>query len=375
MRSTLGDVGRLWALALCTLSLVCLAAAGYGPAGTTPDRPLGPLLDGVVAAGSPGALVLVDADGARRAAARGLAVLQGRVPLRAGDRFRAGSITKTFVAVVTLQLVAEGRLRLDQAVERWLPGLLPGGSRITVRHLLAHTSGLADYAGDAAFLRRATLEPRRRWTPRELLRVALGHGPVGAPGERFSYASTNYILLGLIVERATGTALGTVLRRRVFTPLGLDDTSFTPGARIQGRHAHGYAPSQHDGIVASLATARDRSTASASWGWAAGAIVSTAPDLSRFLEALLQGRLLPARLLALMRPASGAAYGSGLAAFRTRCGVAIGHTGNLLGTVSAAWSSSDGRRRVVAMSNSYPLTPEADTAFRRVLEAAFCGGG
>jgi D-alanyl-D-alanine carboxypeptidase len=125
--------------------------------------------------------------------------------------------------------------------------------------------------------------------------------------------------------------------------------------------------------VASLATARDRSRSSASWAWAAGAIVTTAPDLSRFLGALLRGGLLPERLLARMRPAAGARYGLGLAAFATPCGTAVGHTGNLLGTVSAAWSTPDGRRRVVAMTNSYPLSPEADTAFRTLLETAFCG--
>ena len=137
---------------------------------------------------------------------------------------------------------------------------------------------------------------------------------------------------------------------------------------------HGYSPSQHDGLVGSLATARDRDGASASWAWAAGALVSSAPDISRFFGALLQGRLLPERLLDVMRPRPGARYGLGLAAFRTRCGTAVGHTGNLLGTVSAAWNSADGRRRVVAMSNSYPLSPAADTALRSLLEHAFCDG-
>lgn len=358
------------------MALVVLVLAGSaattGEVNATPGRGLGPLAVAVVAAGSPGALVLVDQGGSRQEAASGLAVLQRRVPLHGGDRFRAGSITKTFVAVVVLQLVAEHRLSLDDTVEHWLPGLVPSGSRITVRELLGHTSGLADYAGNATFLLRTVTAPRRRWSPRELVLVALGDGSVARPGERYLYASTNYILLGLVVERVTGTTLERQLQRRIFGPLGLRATSFAAGSSIPGRHANGYMPSQHDGIVGSLATARDRSTASASWGWAAGAIVSTAPDLSRFFGALLQSRLLPARLLALMRPSAGARYGLGLAAFRTPCGAALGHTGNLLGTVSAVWSSPDGRRRVVAMTNSYPLSAAADTAFRRLLETAFC---
>jgi D-alanyl-D-alanine carboxypeptidase len=357
-------------------SVLVAATAFLLPAATTQAAPapeLRSLLDTVVHEGSPGALVLVDEGASRSTAARGLAALDHRVPLRAGDRFRAGSITKTFVAVVALQLVAEHRLRLQDTVERWLPGLLPDGHRITVRDLLAHTSGLPDYAGDEAFLRRTVVEPQRHWSPRELVRVALRAGRVGRPGERFAYASTNYVLLGLVIERATGKPLSRELDRRVIEPLRLTKTTFEPGPLVSGRVVHGYAPSQHDGIVAGPSTARDRSRASASWAWAAGAIVTSAPDLSRFVGALLRGALLPEPLLARMLPAPGARYGLGLAPFATPCGAAVGHTGNLLGTVSAVWSTPDGRRRVVAMTNSYPLSPEADTGFRTLLENAFCG--
>jgi D-alanyl-D-alanine carboxypeptidase len=336
--------------------------------------PARPSADSVVDAGSPGALVLVDNGSSRREKTSGLAVLKGRVPLDAHDRFRVGSITKTFVAVVVLQLVAEHRLALEDTVERWVPGLVPDGGRITVRQLLAHSSGLADYADDPDFVRRTVAQPRHRWRPRDLVAVALALGPVGRPGERFAYASTNYVLLGMVVERATGTSLGLQLRRRIFARLRLRDTSFSPDIRTSRRYAHGYAPSEHDGIVGSLATARDRSTVNTSWAWAAGSIVSTASDLSRFLGAVLQGRLLPPRLLERMRPAPGSRYGLGLAAFRTPCGTAIGHTGALLGTVSAAWSTPDGRRRVVAMSNSLPLSPSAGVALKGLLDASFCGG-
>jgi len=359
-----------WALALMAVAGTAASATARDTASTDSLRPE---LEAVVAAGSPGALVLVEHGTSRTEAAVGVADLGGRVPLRAGDGFRAGSITKTFVAVVVLQLVREGRLRLDDTIQRWLPGLVPNGRLVTIRQLLAHTSGIADYTADELFLRRTASEPRRTWTPRELIVRAVRMGPAGSPGERFSYASTNYVLLGLVVERVTGTTVGEQLRRRIFAPLRLRETSFVPGARIPGRHAHGYAPSAHDGIVGGLATARDRSSGSASWAWAAGAVVSSAPDLSRFFGALLGGRLLPPSLLGSMRPAPGARYGLGLASFRTPCGPAVGHTGNLLGTVSAAWSRRDGSRRVVAMTNSYPLSPAADTAFRRLLETAFCG--
>jgi D-alanyl-D-alanine carboxypeptidase len=360
-----------------TAALIALATAGslaIGVGGIAHrSGSAGPSPTTVVDAGSPGALVLVDDGSSRREETSGYAV-QGRVPLHARDRFRVGSITKTFVAAVVFQLVGEKRLALGDTVERWLPGLVAEGDRITVRQLLGHTSGLADFADDVDFVRRTVAEPQRRWTPREVVRVALAEGPVARPGERFAYASTNYVLLGMVVERATGTSLERQLRRRIFAPLGLRDTSFAQrGAPLEGRYVHGYAPSEHDGIVGGLATARDRSTVSTSWAWAAGAVISTASDLSRFLGAVLKGPLLPPRLRKLMRPAPGARYGLGLAAFRTPCGIAIGHTGALLGTVSAAWSSPDGRRRVVAMTNSLPLSPPAGHAFRRLLDSSFCG--
>jgi len=359
------------------LALVVLATAGAAAiiiSGTAlRGDSSAPSVEEVVDAGSPGALLLVDDGSSRKEKTSGLAVMKGRVPLNAHDRFRVGSITKSFVAVVVLQLVGEHRLSLRDTVERWLPGLVPGGSRITLRELLAHRSGLADYADDVDFVRRTVAQPRRRWTPRELVAVALAEGRVAPPGKEFAYASTNYILLGMVIERATGTSLGRQLRRRIFAPLGLKDTLFRYDLRKSRPYAHGYAPSLHDGIVGSLATARDRSTVTTSWAWAAGSIVSTASDLSRFFGALLRGRLLPPRLLELMRPAPGSRYGLGLASFRTPCGTAVGHTGALLGTVSAAWSSRDGHRRVVAMSNSLPLAAPAGVAFRTLLDDSFCG--
>ena len=363
-------------IAVKVLSLVVLAALGAAAiiVGTAfRDDPSGPSVEKVVGAGSPGALLLVDDGSSHKEKTSGLAVVKGRVPLDVHDRFRVGSITKTFVAVVVLQLVGEHRLALGDTVERWLPGLIPDGGRITLRQLLAHRSGLADYADDAVFVRRTVAQPRRLWTPRELVAVALAEGRVAPPGKGFAYASTNYVLLGMVIERATGRSLGRQLRSRIFAPLGLRDTVFAYDLRNSRPYAHGYAPSQHDGIVGSLATARDRSTVNTSWAWAAGSIVSTARDLSRFFGALLQGRLLSPRLLELMRPAPGSRYGLGLAGFRTPCGAAIGHTGALLGTVSAAWNSVDGRRRVVAMSNSLPLSPPAGVALRRLLDDSFCG--
>src|SRR5262249_19201622 len=147
--------------------------------------------------------------------------------------------TKTFVAAIVLQLVGEGRLSIADTVERWLPGVVPGGERITLRQLLNHTSGLFDYAEDNTFGRQLA-HPKKVWSPRQLIRIATAHPPLFAPGARWSYSNTGYILLGLIVEQATGNPLGSELRRRIFAPLRLRSTSFDTKPQIAGQHAHGY---------------------------------------------------------------------------------------------------------------------------------------
>jgi D-alanyl-D-alanine carboxypeptidase len=232
---------------------------------------------------------------------------------------------------------------------------------ITVRQLLAHTSGLPDYVDDPS------ITSEEFWSPRQLTRRALARATIGDPGERYVYASTNYLVLGLLVERVAGATLDEQLTRRIFRPLRLRRTTFEPGA-VQ-LHVHGYRAQMHDGIV-SGAPPEDTDGESASWAWAAGAIVSDADDLARFLTALVSGHVVARPQLGEMIPAQG--YGLGLAAFKTSCGTAVGHTGNLGGFVSAAWATPDGDRTVVVMANAYPLTPEADAAIHRMLDDAFC---
>jgi D-alanyl-D-alanine carboxypeptidase len=344
--------------------LVAIAAAvTVALVKATVDRPsrepaLTHLLDEVVAAGAPGALMLVD-DDKPWSGARGLANRARGTPMRATDRFRIGSITKTFVATVVLQLVAEGRLTLDAPVERWFPGLVPRG--VTLRHLLGHTSGLFDYVNDPAAFTGKIADARR------LVALAASHPPLGKPGERFGYASTNYLVLGLIVERVTGTSLETQLRRRLFGPLRLSHTWLDTPAASRLR-VHGYIAPTRDGII--VGDREDTTGRPAPFAWAAGAIVSDARDVATFFGALLGGKVLPASLVREMTPQAG--YGLGLVAYRTPCGAAFGHTGNLLGYVSAARSSRDGKRRVVLLANGYPLGSDGERAFRHALDLAYC---
>jgi D-alanyl-D-alanine carboxypeptidase len=348
--------------------------AGSSSAATAPppkDAELRKALDAVVAAGVPGALMLVrDGDRTVRLAS-GYGNLAPRTRMRATDRFRVGSETKMFVSTVVLQLVGEGKLSLDDTVERRLPGLIPNGANITVRQLLNHTSGLYDYAEDKAFL--AQLDNRGRvWTPRGLIALATAHKPLFRPGARWGYSNTGYIALGLMVEAATGHSLGTELRKRIFEPLRLRATSFATRPQIAGRYAHGYSRLGKPRLY-------DISFIDPSLFWAAGAIVSTADDLVRFHDALLRGRLLRPNLLAAMKttvkvtPEQG--YGLGIIRWRYPCATFWGHGGGIFGYETFTGSTGDGQRHVVIALNADESvrSPRRDEAFGRLMASAYCG--
>ncbi len=329
------------------------------------------LLEQVVAAGAPGAFVVVREGGLVRSEARGVADLDARDPLRSSARFRIGSVTKTFVAALVLQLAEEGDLALDDPVERWLPGLIPNGRKITVRHLLSHRSGLFDYVEEPGVL----TSPERRWTATELVALATAHPPERRPGGAFAYSSTNYVVLGLIAEKAGRAPLGSLLRSHLFTPLRLRRTSFEPGL-VRGAHVHGHRPPSHQGVV--TGAPRDTSDEAAWWSWAAAGMVSTADDVQRFFKALLGGRVVGPALLREMKtlvPAGRQRYGLGLATFPTPCGRAWGHTGNAQGMITVAWNTVDASRQLVLVVNTYPLSGELEAAVRALQDAAFCTTG
>jgi D-alanyl-D-alanine carboxypeptidase len=278
----------------------------------------------------------------------------GKVPTN--GRFRAGSITKTFVTTVVLQLVNEGKVRLDDPIDEYLPehGIDP---RITVRMLLSHTSGLFNYTGEAN--PDGTIEPGiplrgqeyidnryRRYTPDELVAVSLAKPARFEPGAAYSYSNTNYILIGQLVERVTGTPYEVQVHKRILGPLGLRETVL-PGERtgIPGPHAHGYFAYRHEGEFRVV----DVTRLSPTWAWAAGEIISTTRDLDRFVSALLGGRLLPARLLAEMTTSPFGQYGLGLEVLDlgpTCGGTYYGHTGGIPGYQTFMFSTPDRSTRI-----------------------------
>ena len=334
---------RIAHASLAAVAGAALFAVVVPTAGAHAPRSVGPqlqaILDRAVRAPTttfPGVSLYARLPGLRAwSGAAGKASIDPARPMRAGDRFRAGSIMKPFVAAATLQLVEEGKFALDAPLPAVLPaGVLarfPEANRITVRMLLNHTSGLAEYS-DEAFDREVLADPRRRWTTSELLDRAAALPRAGAPGEHFSYSNADYNLLGLILEQATGTSWRAVVRKRIFHRLHLTHTSLPePGDVPAGRDiAHGYE--LVDGRLVDV-TDIDSSMVGAAGG---NALLTSVEDLSRFLRAVVAGRVFQRaetaremRTFVAAQDENGrAGYGLGLERYVLRGGVEIvGHVG------------------------------------------------
>ncbi len=369
-------------LVACLSAIVGLASLGTPAIAATPSTAsLQKALDGVVAAGAPGAAVLVRNGDRTIRLSSGLGSLAPQTPIDVDDRTRIGGMTKSFTATVALQLAGEGTLALGDSVERWLPGLIPNGDAISIRQLLNHTSGLYDYVSDWAYLEpyysgdlTYVFDPRTTG-----VQISVDHGPLFAPGARLSYSNTNFILLGMIIEAATGNTIGAELKTRLFDPLGLRHTSLPTSSEIEGSHAHGYVFLE-DGPF-------DVTPWSPSGMEAAGAVVSNAADVARFYRALLRGRLLPTAQLKAMQTVDpiatggvpdagilGGGWGLGLLRETFPCGDAWGHDAENAGYMTAAWTSNSGNRQVVVVVNSnYSHDEPVSAAMREVLATGYCG--
>ncbi|MFE9610817.1 serine hydrolase domain-containing protein [Streptomyces sp. NPDC006012] len=352
-----------------------------------------------VAAGAPGVVVRVnDGSGRTISLARQARWTRKDHRLSADDRFRMGSNTKTMIAVLTLQLAAERRLSLQDPVEKWLPGQIPDGRHITLRMLLNHTSGLFDYINDPGVLARETGADPSDVAPGELLAVAAQYPPVARPGSEFSYSNTNYVALGLVLEKASGQSVPTLLRQRIIRPLGLRDTYLATGntSRDGDELAAGYEPDAAH-LAPLLPPGAPEGTAfvgpargdhvlvtalNPAWAWAAAAVVSTPSDEQRFLRALASGKLLAPGQLAAMKTTvaetpdepDGTRYGLGLEKYAGPCGPVWGHTGAVGGYASQNYTDETGTRSVTVVTTTlFGLrVPAVGAADRKVVEAAVC---
>jgi D-alanyl-D-alanine carboxypeptidase len=374
-------LAALAAIFACLTTAVVIAAAAMAkPTGTSAQQAprLQENVNALVAAGAPGVILLVRDGNHTTRLTGGVAEIATKKAMQSADHYRIASLTKSYVATVVLQLVGEGKLRLSDTVERWLPGLVPKGDQITIHMLLNHTSGLYDHEMDPE-----VLKPYQSgnlgyyWSPLRLVKLAVTRPALFAPGatKRSSYSSTNYLVLALIVERATGKAIGAELKERIFEPLHLSGTSYPMrSTQLPSPYAHGY-------FLLGKPPLTDVSAFSPSLSGPAGAIVSTVDDVAGFYRALFSGRMLePALLKAMMTTIPTTKgdlhqrYGYGIERFPTSCGAAWGHSGSFPGYWGHAWSSANGKRQAVLIVNANPdaVPVQGRALFYKLLDAAYC---
>ena len=406
MRRTTTTLLTLTATAALVATTAAASATTTGPAPAAPPAhglraTLQRDADALLVQGAPGVLVQLDGPRGDVRVRSGYGDVAAATPVPWDARFRIGSFTKTFVSATVLQLVGEHRLSLDDTVDRWLPGVVRGngndGRRVTVRQLLQHTSGIPEYLRGMPWLFEEKSFLAHRFdtvTARQAVDVAMTYPPDFAPGTRWSYSNTNYMLAGMIIERVTGHSWQDEVRRRIVRPLGLRDT-ILPGTspEIPGPHAVGYE--RFPGPDATeddpdYGEPIDATRLNPSWGGAAGEVISTTDDGNRFLQALLRGRVLKrAQLAEMLRTVPtndefranwpGARYGLGIMWIPNSCGGSWSHGGDIMGFRTRNGVTPDGSRSVVVSMNTDSTKPEPGAPAvqgdltRELIDHALCG--
>ncbi|MFJ8086473.1 serine hydrolase domain-containing protein [Streptomyces sp. NPDC096205] len=331
---------------------------------------------------------VIGPDGRQSVATSGTADLGTGRPVPADGYFRMASTSKTLVATVVLQLEAEGRLSLDDTVDHWLPGVVRGhgndGRRITVRQLLQHTSGIHDDLPGYTTPEEYYEQRHDLYSAEQLIARAMAHAPDFRPGKGWAYSNTGYVLLDLIVQKATGRPAHQEIEDRILRPLGLHGTRWmgvSPG--LPEPHARAYqlfGPDARVDVTDQIPVGHEN----LSW-------VTTTRDENVLLRALLGGRLLPARQLAEMRQTvavsadvqqlwPGGRYGLGLVERPLTCGGTYwSHEGGDGGYITLNGVTDDGRRSaVVSMSEARGDTPhhilEQENAASALIDHALCAG-
>jgi len=276
----------------------------------------------------------------------GVADKTTKAPMTTNLNTRIGSVTKTFTVTGLLKLVDEKKVGLDDPISKYISGV-PSGDQITIRELAEMRSGLFSYTQDQDFIKAFLGNPKRSFTPQELLGYAFKHPLMFKPNEKFFYSNTNTVLLGLVVEKLSGQPLGKYLEQNVMAPAHLDHTIFPTDAAFPSPHAQGYTNQTASGKV------EQATDWNPSWGWAAGAVISDLQDLKAWAPALATGTLLtPAtqaqRLKVLDTNATGPQYGLGI----FESGGWIGHNGSLPGYQTLLFYLPSAKATLVLFDNT-----------------------
>jgi D-alanyl-D-alanine carboxypeptidase len=281
--------------------------------------------------------------------AKGKGNLETGTDIKLTDSVRIGSITKTFVSTVALQLVDEGKIKLEDKLYKYIPSIV-NSKEISILQLLNHTNGIYDFE-ELIFSEPMLFDPLKKWTIQELIVRALSRSVYFEPGKGWHYSNTGYILLGMIIEQVTGNSLEEEVRKRIIEPLGLKNTYFPKTPDLQGEYAHGYWDRDYPGVL------KDVSRFDTSCEWAVGSMVSNLYDLKIWSDALIQGKLLSKEMHQQQMtwvdtdPKDPDSMKYGLGVFNI--GGMIGHTGAVPGYETAMFANPEKGITIIVFVNRF----------------------
>jgi D-alanyl-D-alanine carboxypeptidase len=338
----------------------------------------------------PGVIVLIKSrDKGDWHATLGTGQIGKAVPLTMADSVRIGSNTKTMTSTVIMQLVQEGKIRLDDPISKFRPDV-PNGRNITIEQLAAMRSGLYSYTFDLGFNETLDKDPQKAWTPDELLKIAFSHPSNDPPGTKFDYCNTNIVLLGLVIEQVTRMSARDAFHKRIFEPLKLTHTQL-PAAQdssIDEPHPQGYqflsnvetinsyavAPTQLPAALNGTLRPLNQTYANPSWAWTAGGGISTAHDLAVYVKALVGGGLLNPTLQRIRLDSilptnpdnpNAAGYGIGIARFGRWL---IGHDGQIPGYSTVMVYDPKAENTVIILTNLAAVPASGEGAALQILK-------
>ncbi len=329
----------------------------------------------------PGATVGVAlADGTSFGLATGFADPKAEAAMKPSDLMLQGSVGKTYAAAVALQLVGEGRIGLDDKIEKYLGGekwfpRLPNAHDITVRMLMNHTSGLVRYEFKEQFTKDLTANPSKIWKPEELIAYMLDTAPPFAAGRGWEYSDTNYIVLGMIIERVTRSTYYREVSRRILKPLGLRRTVPSDSRTIPGL-VQGYAGADNPFGGSDEMIVGGRFIINPQFEWTGGGMASTTEDLARWAKLLYEGKAFGSSLLPEMfdgvaaRLGPEAKYGLGVIIRPTPLGISYGHSGFFPGYLTEMAYFPDLKTAIAIQVNTSAPRAVGKPLFRLLLDLA-----
>ena len=365
-------------LAVAALTLLAAAPAGAANTSRALDRALDEVMD--ERGSPPGLSVLMQRGGKVDFRRRGVADVKADAPMRSRQHYRIASMAKAFNGAVALGLASDGKLKLNDTIGEWIPGLLPKAEKVTISQALQHTAGLPDYIRDDDFIAVLTKDPAQFLTPRELLAFVENKDLEFKPGSEYGYSDTDNVAVGLIAEKASGKSYEQLLKEYVYRPAGLRRTSLPRTVKMPKPYVHGYdlPKGEKPDDVSELINP--------ALAWASGGIVSTARDVNKFFRAYVGGDLFSRKVAksqndfvtgsSLPPGREGTRRPSGSSATRPAAGRSTGTRAPTPATGCSRPRPANGKRSIVFTVNSQIVpgqgSQEVSDLIRHAQEDAVC---